>query len=351
MATALSVRTRSLTQRLGSLSSCSDLDALAQRVFDVVAVDLPFTFACLGTLDPASGLITSAIKSSPIPLYNEEWAAFEFGGPDINQFADIAQRAVPVAALSLDTDGHPERCRRFRDYLAPRFGFTDELRLACRDQQTVWAALAVYRGSGEPAFTADDARLLVSAQERLAAEVRRILFPDRGPVTADGEASGTNAVVALLVDGADRVSGQSAAADAAVDELGGWDHGSLPDSVMTVVASARAQGGSAQARVLARSGRWLVLQAVALGAGGDRSVVLTVAPAPPAEVGEMTIAARGLTVRETEVSRLVLQGASTADIAAALHLSPHTVQDHLKAVFGKLGVSSRREMVGRFVLR
>jgi DNA-binding CsgD family transcriptional regulator len=46
----------------------------------------------------------------------------------------------------------------------------------------------------------------------------------------------------------------------------------------------------------------------------------------------------------------VPQGASTRSIAAALHLSPHTVQDHLKAIFAKLGVTSRREMISQLVL-
>ena len=46
----------------------------------------------------------------------------------------------------------------------------------------------------------------------------------------------------------------------------------------------------------------------------------------------------------------MLQGAATTAISASLHLSPHTVQDHLKSIFAKLGVNSRREMVRQLVL-
>jgi DNA-binding CsgD family transcriptional regulator len=55
----------------------------------------------------------------------------------------------------------------------------------------------------------------------------------------------------------------------------------------------------------------------------------------------------GLTEREQDVTRLVLQGNSTAEIAERLVVSTHTVQQHLKRVFGKTGVRRRRDLVGR----
>jgi DNA-binding CsgD family transcriptional regulator len=59
------------------------------------------------------------------------------------------------------------------------------------------------------------------------------------------------------------------------------------------------------------------------------------------------MSAYGLTEREKDVTLLVLRDASTAQIAADLTVSAHTVQQHLENIFDKTGVRSRRDLAGK----
>lgn len=53
----------------------------------------------------------------------------------------------------------------------------------------------------------------------------------------------------------------------------------------------------------------------------------------------------GLTNRQLDVARLVAQGLTNAELAQRLYISPKTADHHVSAVLGKLGMTSRRDIV------
>ncbi len=83
---------------------------------------------------------------------------------------------------------------------------------------------------------------------------------------------------------------------------------------------------------------------------GDLELIVDltrVAEPPPREAGRRT-----LSPRQLEILRLLAEGQSTAEIAEALSLSPHTVRTHVWRILLRLGARNRREAVflSRFLL-
>ena len=58
-------------------------------------------------------------------------------------------------------------------------------------------------------------------------------------------------------------------------------------------------------------------------------------------------AAGSLSAREREVLDMITRGATNREIAAALHLSPHTIHEHTSSLYRKLGARNRADAVQR----
>lgn len=53
---------------------------------------------------------------------------------------------------------------------------------------------------------------------------------------------------------------------------------------------------------------------------------------------------RELTAQESQIARLARDGFSNPEIGTRLFISPRTVERHLRKIFTKLGISSRKEL-------
>ena len=316
---------------------------------DVLQTAVPhFTFPCWYTIDPASLLITSHYNPL-MPQLPRESLADEYYGDDVNQIADVARSESGISTLHEATGGDPTGSPRWHANIA--LGGDQELVAALRTRSgDTWAALGLYRESGEPLFDGAEKRFVQHAAPHLAEGARRALL--FGEAT-DPDSHDAPGLIVLTADW--KLESSTPDVDRWLRDLpdGDIDAGLLPSAVLSVAGRALrpSVGGAANevamARVLTRSGTWLVLHGAALQSGNERRVAVIVEPAHPARIMGLLMSAYGLTTRERDVTSLVLQGASTADIAARLAVSVHTVQQHLKAVFDKTGVRSRRDLVGK----
>jgi DNA-binding NarL/FixJ family response regulator len=100
-----------------------------------------------------------------------------------------------------------------------------------------------------------------------------------------------------------------------------------------------------QLRVRTRAGRWAILHASWMPSQGRDAVAVIIQEATADQIAPVVMSAYGLTEQERTISGLVFHGLSTRAISETLHITQHTVQDHLKSIFEKTGVRSRRELV------
>ncbi|MBC7811110.1 MAG: helix-turn-helix transcriptional regulator [Burkholderiales bacterium] len=132
------------------------------------------------------------------------------------------------------------------------------------------------------------------------------------------------------------------------------DKHALPQAVRSVAGLHAMKRGTVaghfkpKVRLRTRSGHWLLLYASWLRSTDSQEQITVIFElAQPAEIAPLIMQAYDLTKREGEVTQCVLRGWSTAEIAGKLCISSNTVQDHLKAIFEKVDVGSRRELTAR----
>lgn len=320
------------------------LAELTRAIGRTLSRAVPFDGTCLLTVDPATLLPTGEFVENGLPpSAMGRLTEIELGEPDFNKFTALARAAIPAASLSEATGGNLDLSLRQREIRRPS-GFGDELRTVLTDVAADRGTLTLLRETRRPNFTSTEVRFVASLTPILGDGIRRAMLLN--DVRSDRPDTGF-----LVLASDDTVELCNPPAEHWIDELSpvGAPTTPLPTAIRAVVAQARriAAGDRdvpASGRVRTRAGHWVVVRGFAVGV--DQVAVLLEA-ARPAELAAAIADAYALTEREREITMLVARGLTTAQIAGLLHLSAYTVTDHLKAIFGKSGTSSRGELVSR----
>jgi len=332
---------------------------LDSRTFRVEAVKqlrkaIPTDVSFFATADPATLLFTSAVRDDVLAQATAQFLEREFLKDDPIKFTRLARDSSSVDSLSMATKGDLASSPRYQEILAP-LDLGDELRAALMVGSKCWGFMCLHRERSSPNFTPAEATLLARLAPHLAEGLRAaLLLGDPRATTPQPDGPG----LVLLADDLSLVA-ITPAAEGWLAEVAESDWRSsleLPDAVHAVAARLLAleRGGHTPPDLMPRirlrtaSGRWVVLHASRLRAAGTEGQIAVIfEEARPSEIAPLIVDAYGLTKREGEITKLVLRGLSTAEVSGELHITPNTVRDHFKAIFDKVGVRSRRELVGQ----
>ncbi|MGH2887358.1 MAG: response regulator transcription factor [Solirubrobacteraceae bacterium] len=331
---------------------------LSPRLRNVIDNDA----SCWHTLDPHTRLMTS---DSPEELIergvfapDETQAAgellvrSEYIVDDVNTFAALAARRVPVGILDHTTRGAPESSARYRDLLLPA-DIPHELRAAFVIRGRVWGAVHIARRAASGPFQQRDADALAGVAAAIARGIRASLRFDAARRVTGVEAPGL--VVLGPGDEVELITPPARELLASMrSDRPAYADDAMATPVLALASFVRgapdaAQVGSNVVTVPGSDG-WITLHASLPSPPGDRRVAIVLERAAGARSATVRLEAFGATAREREVATLLARGLSRAEMAEELVLSPHTVEDHVKSLYDKLGVASRHELVARVFL-
>jgi len=317
-----------------------DLDGLQREVLQRLRRAVPVDALFFAVADPATLLHTRRYVEEFPEQLSPNFLENEYRIDDVNKWVELARDRHGVRTLLDATGGRLEVSPRYRDILEP-LGLGDEIRAVMRVRGVCWGYMCLHRERGA-AFTPAETTFVRGLLPHFAEGIRAALLLEAVEMTDLEDAPG---LILLAADGS--VLSTSPAGARWLDELKAAADG-LPHELQAVAASLRGADPSVpttpRVHLRTRAGHWAVAHASPMPQAGDGDIAVIVEQATPTQIAPIVMLAYGLTERERIVTGLSCRGYSTQEISQELHLSPHTVRDHLKSIFAKVGVGSGREL-------
>ena len=327
-----------------------DSAVLRERVGDRLARHLGASSYCFGATDPATALPVHSVSVGLDPAVMQTFFGLVLSTPSLD-FGPWITRPRRVARLE-DLVDDIERDPYMTDILRP-CGLRHDVQVACVAGGWSWGHMCLRRGDKDRPFEAHEVRFLESLAPHMSAGLRAASSRSTVAATA-GKATG------IVVLGPD---GKVELANGVAEQLFRQPVSGTRHCLLTAVhvVAARLEHALTNAGVDmvptvifvdegSRETYRLRAERVAGADGRDRGLVMIEPPSSLTASEQTQVLARcGLTRRECEVAVAIVRGQTTAEIASALVVSAHTVHDHVRNVFDKVGVSSRQQLAVRLI--
>jgi len=332
--------------------SALDSRTLRYELLKRLQMVIPFDYVYFSTTDPATHLVTNSVMIEEPPSWlMQVFLENEFLQQDFNKFSHMFKNRQAVSILSQATGYEPRRSPRYHEMLIP-MNMEDELRAIFVTDDACWGSFCLHRGKSELKYTSAEANFLAQLAPHIADGLRKALLLDSVFLGNLPDGPG----VMILTNDLSIMTMTSAAEYWLMElvETESRDRQALPLTVRSVIAGLKAvesgitMNAKPKIRLHTRSGHWLMLYASRLISSENQGQIAVIFElAQSAEIAPLIMQAYLFTKREGEITQCVLRGWSTNEIAANLHISSNTVQDHLKTIFEKVDVRSRGELAAR----
>jgi len=325
-------------------ASSRDSESIRREAIVALQQTVGFDRWCWPIADPETLLPGGGVADHDYGRGVPRSLELEYSGDDFAAKHVMARRANPAASLHAETGGDITRSARWDEVLRPA-GIGDVAVVACRDALGCWGWIEAYRDRADRPFDEQDLALLAAVGSSLGSALRRNALG----VGSDGPVERTPGV--LVLDDGLTLRSWTAPAREWIDLLpaarlnAAW--GILPTIIYPAATLARCGAGADRAHALLRGSdsRWVMIEAERLEGESDGGLAVTLRAPTPVEILRLLSRIYALSERERDLVRLLLSGLDTRAVGERLHISAHTVQDHLKSVFAKTGMHSRRELL------
>jgi DNA-binding CsgD family transcriptional regulator len=336
------------------------VERLAASVMNALGQAIPVDGYRLFGLDPATRLVNRVLTASE----NDGWARLEYletvylaqGLLAYAELSNVLDAGIRVAAFHdrqalcwgyspdvLATKSPSAHYRYFHDMNSPLGG---GIQASFAANGELIAALQMYRRDAGSQFRTSDVAFITLVRpvigQALGAALSReraMHRVDHGPDVSGVLVLGERGAVQYATPDGERWRDHLLAAEGATD-------GSLPTAILAALARLRSdRDGGSTGSIIAGTPAGPIRVEATRGGNGESTVVMT--PVRPPAVPEIPTS-WPLTAQERAVVKQLLRGARNREIAAALSISDHTVESHLRHIYGKLELQGRGQLLARF---